>query len=206
MSAKKTSMTATELLEMLKKDKQYQEKRKKRDLEIEKFKKLLHEDSLPLIQALEKVGVQVKSVWDLVNTQKSYSEAIPVLIDHLSKSYHLRTKAGIARALAVKESIGIAWDTLIDEYRKAIPDEKIQDANKKGYKEGLASTISFLADRSTCETILTLIQEKEHGASRVFFVDNLFKWRSDKKVLEVVESLKNDKDVSAAIKEIFKLK
>jgi hypothetical protein len=206
MSTKKKSMTAAELLEQLKNDNDYQEMMKTKEAKFKKFEDLLNKDEQPIIEALKNVGIKVNSVWDLVNTSISYPNAIPVLVEHLQKSYHLRTKAGIARALAVKEAKDIAWDTLLNEYEKAIPDEKIEDPNKKGYKQGLSTAISYLADINRIEVILKLIQNKKHGSSRVFFVDNLFKWRTENKVMETVEKLKNDKDVSAMIEERFKIK
>ncbi|MCK4797178.1 MAG: hypothetical protein KAT05_07335 [Spirochaetes bacterium] len=205
MCAKK-QMTATELMAHLQNNNKYQEMKNKKEKQFSDFEEELNKDEKPIIQALKNVGLDVNSIWDLVNTTKPYPEAIPVLIKHLTKPYHLRTKAGIARSLAVKDAKNTAWSILLSEYDKATSDEKINDPQKKDYKDGLAVAISFLADKENIDTILDLIQDKKRGSCRVFFVDNLFKWRTESKVMEVVEKLKNDKDISTMIKEKFKIK
>ena len=43
------------------------------------------EDERPLVEDLVKAGFNVTSSWDLVNTKSSYKEAIPILVQHLSK-------------------------------------------------------------------------------------------------------------------------
>lgn len=205
MSTKKTKITAAELMERLQKDKKYQVIMKEKEKKLKEFQELLNKDEKPLIQAVEKVGIKINSVWDLVNTSKSYTEVIPVLIEHLTKPYHQRTKAGIARALAVPEAKELAWDVLLSEYNKAVSDEKIEDPNKKGYKDGLAVAISFLADKSRIDIIFDLIQDKKHGKSRVFFIENLFKLRREDKVIQFAQKIKDDKDLSTLIKEKFKI-
>jgi hypothetical protein len=56
----------------------------------------------PLIDEMRGIGIEVQSVWDLVNSLSPYPRAIPILIKHLKKPYHPKIKEGIVRALTVK--------------------------------------------------------------------------------------------------------
>ena len=51
--------------------------------------------------ALAEVGVEVESVWDLVNSKDDhYADAVPVLVEHLQdESYPDRVREGIARSV-----------------------------------------------------------------------------------------------------------
>ncbi len=57
-----------------------------------------------LVRELRGVGIEVQSIYDLVNTSKPYSRAYPILVRHLRLSHDTRTREGIIRALTVKEA------------------------------------------------------------------------------------------------------
>jgi len=67
---------------------------------------------------LREVGLDVKSVWDLINAPARYEQAIPVLLQHLRLPYSDRIREGIARALAVPDARH-AWPTLVAEFKNA---------------------------------------------------------------------------------------
>lgn len=48
----------------------------------------------PVVQALAEVGVEVQSVWDLVNTSSDYSQAVPVLQEHLQDATYPAAGSG----------------------------------------------------------------------------------------------------------------
>jgi len=64
----------------------------------------LREIEAPLVDALRRVGEDVTSVYDLVNTTRRYPHAIDVLFEHLQRPYPDPILEGIARALAVRDS------------------------------------------------------------------------------------------------------
>ncbi|MEO0249525.1 MAG: hypothetical protein ABIN58_08295, partial [candidate division WOR-3 bacterium] len=62
------------------------------------------EDQVIVCALRDEAGLEVSSVWDLVNTSEPYPEAIPVLIKLLSQIEEPHMKEGIVRALTVKEA------------------------------------------------------------------------------------------------------
>jgi len=40
----------------------------------------------PIVADLRQAGVEVSSVWDLVNTSQPYPAALPVLLEHLERA------------------------------------------------------------------------------------------------------------------------
>jgi hypothetical protein len=200
---KEKKITAAELMAKLKNDKDYQEKIKRREEERKAFVEILEKNEQSLVELVNQNGFAIKSVWDLVNTNKDYTKILPILIDSLKKDYHPRIKAGIARALAVPQAKKIAWDALLEEYRRTDAEEDITDPNRRGYKDGLAVALSFLMDETRLAVVLDLLQEKKHKGSRLFFLDNLGKYKKNQNVVKVISLLKDDEDLKQMIKEKF---
>jgi hypothetical protein len=117
----------------------------------------------PLVDELNAAGFSIGSAWDLVNMSESYSDALPILVDHLERPYPSRVREGIARALAVPQS-KFAWDKLTRLYR----DERDNDA-----KDGLAVAISVAADETVIEDVIALARDTKHGSSRVLLLSAL---------------------------------
>jgi hypothetical protein len=69
-----------------------------------------------LVEALNDSSLAVKSVWDLVNTKRAYTEAIAILVAHLEHQYPYRIREGIARALTVKYVGEDAFRALVNEF------------------------------------------------------------------------------------------
>ncbi|WP_241975559.1 MULTISPECIES: hypothetical protein [unclassified Cryobacterium] len=61
---------------------------------------------------LRSAGVEVNSVWDLVNTADPYPKALPILLDHLQRGgYPDRIMESLGRALGVGPAASV-WETL----------------------------------------------------------------------------------------------
>ena len=104
----------------------------------------------PIIADLAKVGFEVGSVWDLVNTNKSYSAAIRTLLDHLHRPYHERIRNGIIRALTVREAKGIAGGEILDELRRETDSEN---------RWALANALTVVAERDDMVSIDGLLED-----------------------------------------------
>jgi hypothetical protein len=186
--------TVEELLQELSHNKEYLKQKKAREKKRRILEKKLKCDEKPIIKDLFRVGIHVKSVWDLVNTREPYPEALPVLLAHLTRNYHPKTLAGISRALGVPEAINdkAIWDTVVDLYLKTGTDESIKPPEMRGLKEGLAVAISNLCTKERLDLVIDLIKDEKHGESRGLIVYGLRRFRKDPKVKELLKSLSND--------------
>jgi len=162
-----------------------------RRLEIEREAAMLQIEEEPIIAELLSVGIQVESVSDLVNTSEKYEEAIPILIENLSKPYHDKIKEAIVRALAVKEARGVACKAVIEEYKKA-PKEKPPYYNREFYyRWAFGNTMGVIITEDYTDEIIDLVLDVSNGPSRNMFVRSLGKTKS-LKTKEVMEKLTYD--------------
>jgi len=152
------------------------------------FERELSFDEKERVDELTSEGATVSSVWDLVNTKKTYPNAIPVLIKHLSKKYHYKNKEGIVRALSVKEAMGKATPALIEEYNKT-PKELAS------YLWAIGNSVFTTITIIDVEKVLEIVKENSNGESRHMFILALNKVRSEK-VDQVLRDLLNDKEVA----------
>jgi hypothetical protein len=156
----------------------------------------------PILADLRSVGWNVESVWDLVNTSTKYPEAVPILLKHLLLPYSDRTRAGIARALAVPDAKD-AWPTLVAEYRKAptgtgiIASGETKEFNL-GAKDGLACAVAASATASMIEELIVLAKDRSLGSSRLLLLRKLRRSKnpSAKKALD---ELASDPDLTKEI-------
>ena len=123
-----------------------------------------------------------------MNTHERYPAAIPVLLQHIEQPYPDAIREGIARALATPDALP-HWKTLIRLF-EGEPASRTQ--------HGLAVALSVLCSRSTAGDVMNLIRDTKYGESRVFFVKALRRLRLPE-ANQVVESLKDDADVSREI-------
>jgi hypothetical protein len=84
----------------------------------EQFEIELTKETEKLLDEIKSKGLTITKIWDLVNTKKSYPEAIESLTNHLSYPYHHKNKEGIIRALGVKGAGIKTISALLVEYPK----------------------------------------------------------------------------------------
>ena len=149
------SMSAAELVKQLESDPDYVSQRNKQEAQQKEIEVRLRAEETPLLTALADVGVQVNSVWDLVNSKTDYASAIPVLVKHLRLSYHPKIREGIARALTVKQAHGIAGKVILDELKS--PKEKNREV-----RWALANALSKIADASMIDEINAMIADARY--------------------------------------------
>lgn len=141
-----------------------------------------------LILELKEVGIEINSIWDLVNTRERYPEAIPALIKYLPKISYCKNKEGIIRALTVKEARGKATPVLIAEYEKT---PKKED-NLRWVIGNAIATVMTLQD---VEWILSVVVDKSNRRSRGQLVKALGTVKSGK-VEDILIKLLNDDEVA----------
>ncbi|MDE3181942.1 MAG: HEAT repeat domain-containing protein [Bacteroidota bacterium] len=165
-----------------------------KEIELERAK----EYSLMIIELKEK-GIAISSVWDLVNTNQSYPNAIPILIEHLPKDYHEKNKEGIVRALAVKDAIGKASPVLIAEYNRTSKDKTL-------LRWAIGNTIYTTITENDVDSILPIVQDKTNGMSRQMFVAALGKVKSEKTENVLIDLLDDEEVAPQALEALGKMK
>lgn len=174
-------LTAGELLAQLDADPEYQARQAQTEKARRDREEALSAAEEPLVNALHSVGLSVASVWDLVNTRAKYSEALPVLIENLSKPYPVEIREGIARALAVRESAHF-WDRLVALYQRE-RDPRVH--------EGLALSLSEAAHDQVFAQVAALMTDPANGDDRLHFLGALKRMRSPA-ALELIQTLASD--------------
>lgn len=146
----KKSMTAMELDELLLSCPEWVAQNAEREAKRAAAEAQFRAEEEPMIADLAEVGFEVGSVWDLVNTNKSYPAAIPILLDHLRRPYHKDIRNGIIRALTVKDAKGIVGGIILDELHGETDEEN---------RWALANALTVVADRADRQAIHALLDD-----------------------------------------------
>lgn len=155
--AKLRSYSAEEWTQLLLSCPEWIEQDKARKAADEEAIRLFRIEEEPILDNLEKVGYRLGSVWDLVNTRSDYPAAIPTLLVHLKRPYHVRIREGIIRALMTKSARGVAGPAILDELQHET------DANLRWV---LAYALTVAADKSDYLRIKALVDDPTFGDVR----------------------------------------
>jgi hypothetical protein len=181
-SRRRRSVTAAELMAQLAQDKEFQEGASAREAELQSRVQALRTSEQPIVQDLRRVGVEVTSVWDLVNSPQPYPAALPVLLEHLERGgYPDRVMASLGRALAVKPAVAI-WNRLHELYLRSTGPEE---------EDALAAALAAAASRPQVEELVALLGERSRGASRIHFLTPILRLGGERGQ-ELVASLRAD--------------
>lgn len=153
---------AEDFLSELANDPDYQSRIAESNKSRADFEEQLRGDEADLVAEINGLGFSISSVWDLVNSENNYLEAIPILKRHLERDHHPRILAGVVRALAVedlKEDQEL-WNSMIERYRKAEPDRNLVDPDRKGYQEAIAVCLSALATKGRTVELNSLLDDE----------------------------------------------
>jgi hypothetical protein len=191
--------TAAELLTELNINPDYKRFIKDKEQERYKTEEQLRNEEFDIIAQLKNVGLNVSSVWDLVNAKYSYPNAINILINNLQIEYDNKIKEGIIRALSVKEAIGLANPALIEEYNR-IPKEEML------LRWTIGNTIYTTITEDSVDSILPIVQDKTNGMSRQMFVLALGKLKSEKAENVLICLLDDDEVIHQALEALGKMK
>lgn len=121
---------------------------------------------------LRKVGLQVKSVYDLVNTADTYPGAIPVLLKWLPILTNVTIKEGVVRALTIKNAGDVVKNALIREFERH-RDTPDQDTLQESLQWAIGNAISVVAKKDDAETIIEFVKDKRYGAARQMLISYL---------------------------------
>ena len=153
--------------------------------------------------ALSKVGVQVNSVYDLVNSQRSYPEAIATLLHCLTQVSEPVIQEGVVRALAVREARGIAENALLAEFEKIRPEEA---PNRQLLKWAIANTLAVVATGKSFDRITNLVRDRRHGSAREMLTVALGNMKLPNVVDVLIDLLSDDEIAGDALMVLAKLR
>lgn len=142
----------------------------------------LREAEQPIVRDLRAAGVQVTSVWDLVNTSEPYPSALPILLHHLEQGgYPDRVMESLGRALAVKPAV-FWWDRLKALYL---------GSRSPGEEDGVAVALAACATKAQVDDLIGLLALEKRGEARIYFLRPI-KRLGGQQGREIVESLQED--------------
>jgi hypothetical protein len=185
----KGPITAEEAMRHLNADPDYRAKVERLNAEhaadMERHRRSIEE----LRRDLAAVGVEVDTIWDLVNAKRVPAAAGPVLAAHLlQRDYGDAEADAIARALSGTRPAEY-WALLVDAYKS----EQRQRA-----KDGLAIAVSGALTHAHLDEYLTLIRDRSLGRSRILLLHPITRLREDW-VDDFLNELINDLDLKVQI-------
>lgn len=165
---------------------------------------LLEKEDQRVAAELQKAGIKVNGVYDLVNTRRSYKEVIPLLVRLLPSVKDDRIKEGVVRALAVKEAVGEHVSrAMIREFEAISPSAP---PSEQALKWAIANTLSVVARDSVFEEIAALARDKQHGKAREMLAVALGNMKDPRAIDALVELLNDDEVAGHALIALGKLK
>ena len=185
--SRRKPIAADELVEELEADPEWRAAQAEKERRVAEQDARYAEAEAPVVAALAEVGVEVRSVWDLVNSDDDhYADAVPVLVEHLQdESYPDRVREGIARSLSFRRAAP-AWPAIVELYRSTTDSFDLQ--------QGLAVAMAGTVTDATVDELVAEAHREEHGESRLILLLGLKRLRT-RKATEALEGLLDDPDL-----------
>lgn len=164
---------ADELMEELQVDPEWRAAQAESERRVAEQEEWYADQEAPVVAALAEVGVEVESVWDLVNGMDDhYADAVPMLVEHLQdESYPDRVREGIARSLSFRKAAP-AWSEIVELYRSTTDSFDLQ--------QGLAVAMAGTVTDETVDELVAEAHREEHGESRLLLLLGLKRLRTSK--------------------------
>ena len=124
------------------------------------------------IKELGQAGIRIDSIWDLVNTNERYPEAIEPLLKYLPLVKDSRTKEGFIRALAVKEAKGRSIPLLLKEFERA-------SKQKLDLRWVIGNAINAGFTKEHVESLYPIVLDEENRWARDGFIRAISKVRTE---------------------------
>ena len=123
-----------------------------------------------MIEELRALGINIQSVWDLVNCPNNYTCAIPILLRHLSEPHYPRVLEGIVRSLTIRDLRGneLLWKTAVDLYKKTPPSKLIPEPYNRGLSAALGLLLSVIMTKKEFPEVQKLMTDYPDLDGRTF--------------------------------------
>jgi len=198
--AKQGPITAEELMRKLEADPQWVAAQREREAKRQAWSRVLYAMHEPLAQDLRKLGFEVETVCDLYNRKQpwrkdlplpDYRQAIPLLIEHFQRPYSFEVKEAILRALIDRHAKKLAFDVVLEEFRRTadpqVAQAEIQRALQpvlegagdywsreeaepllrnrwNSYRHTLGHALGYMFSKEHIPVIVELLQDERHSA------------------------------------------
>lgn len=140
-----------------------------------------------VVSVLRDAGIEVSSVYDLVNDPASYEEAVKPLLEILPELDDPVVKEGVVRALTDPAAHGVAAKPLVQELRNA------RDNGRPLLAWAIGNALKVVADETVLDDLLELAQDERLGGGRETVIEALARFRGDDAVIEtLIRSLEDD--------------
>ena len=142
--------------------------------------------SMPVLNDLRAVGVDVESLYHLYKQPEAYDVAIPVLLDHMRRDYPERTLEDIGHALPFKPAVKW-WDDVKALYL---------GTQSGAVRDRLAAALAQCAVKRHYEDLLRFVNDETLDESRIYFlrpINRIGNQMEPGKGRAVVESVAEDK-------------
>lgn len=172
-----------------------------RDAMVEERHRRYLEAAAPVLVELRSLGYQLEAIGDLVRSGARYANAVPVLIEWLTKVDEPSVKEDIVRTLSVPWAKSAA-PALIEEFRR------VEDATGTSIRWVIGNALSVVAGDPVCDDLVGLARDRRYGRAREMVVVALGKMKKNAaSVMDVLIELLADEDVAGhAVIALGKLK
>jgi hypothetical protein len=152
----------------------------------------------PIIAELRALGFDIATLDELRRSGKTYSRAVPVLINWLPKVQGLDVKESIIRTLSVPWAKGVATRAVLDEFYKA-------PAEAMNFRWAVGNAMEVIADEAVAGEILEIVSNPSNGMARQMFVMALGKIGSSASIPVLLGLLRQDEVAGHAVDALGKL-
>lgn len=164
---------------------------KKIDDSADGEQQLLRMEQRPLLEELKSVGVDVESVWKLVNRPNDYNQALPILIKHLRIKYSDTTTSGLVRAISISAAKKYEPAALLIDLFKSY-----QDQTTTGVKWVIGNALTILATKKDLPLLIEIVSDSAHGLSRRQLIKTIYRLGKNRpEVILLLEHLEIEPDI-----------
>lgn len=190
--------TAEELMGELSADPEYRARVKAQEEARQQYRGALDSAAGPLVTALRSAGLNVKTLWDLLDGRKLPAAAISVLLDHVKREHYPdQVKEGMLRALGSPEARS-HWADLVEIFGS-------NTANlSSSIRYVAAVALDGAADDSVIEDVLRLVKDRSLGFDRAPLLLTLKRSR-DPRAKALLLELRDDPDLGSEVKKMRRL-
>ena len=158
------------------------------------------DDQAKVVRALREIGMQIQSIWDLVNSGAGYGSAIPVLLELLPLISDRKVKEGIIRALSTPEARSIATAPLLAEMHASRDDETL------AWVIGNALSVVVTSKDGAFEDLTALLRDQAFGRGRQMLPEALAKTKDPRALDVLLEVLPQEELTGHVLYALGKLK